>query len=117
MPDTGKRSDVGPQLPEGKPSYLWFAGIVEGRRDPGASQSGPNGADGGHDAELRRITAGINELNLGHAELELDGGHFSILLAEETVDGEHASVANREAFLKLLQELLSRCRSLLLWRL
>lgn len=82
------------QPPHGTASYLWFGGIVEGpRRDPSL------------DVKLRAVTSGINQLRLGQADLELDGGRFSILLNDETIPGERADNAKREQFLALLQDL------------
>ena len=82
-----------PELPVGPPRYLWFAGILEAPR-PDASRDG----------NLRRIAGEIDRLGLGRAELELDGGRFSLLLGENSLKGEKITDAARVRFLELLQE-------------
>ncbi len=85
---------AGMPAPSGIPNYLWFAGIIEGPR-----------RDASIDPMLRRITHSICQLSLGTAELELEGGRFSIMMSEDTVNGSESNRGVRESFANLLGEL------------
>ena len=83
------------ETPEDLPLRLWFGGILEGPR---------SGAE--MDALLREVTREIRALHLGHAELELDGGRFSILLGDEVLPGDRLDESKRERFMAELQRVL-----------
>ncbi len=58
------------------------------------------------DALLRDVTSEIRALHLGNAELELDGGRFSLLLGDEVLPGDRLDASQRERFMTGLQRLL-----------
>lgn len=80
-----------PPLPESRPRYLWFDGIVEGPRVD--------------DGTLRGIVAEWNRLGLGEAGLELDGGRFSILVSDRTLHAGNARLDSRRELEPLLRRL------------
>ena len=96
-PDSPPESseDLAGGLPTGPPLYLWFGGILEGKR-----------RSSDDDATLRGIVDAINRLGLGRAELEIDGGTFSVLMVETTLAGDRVRQEQREAFVRHLQEIL-----------
>ena len=77
-------------IPEGPPKYTWFDGIVEGGRFD--------------DAKLRTLSRSFNALGLATADLELDGGRFSILLADGSIPGQRMTAVLQEEFLRLLTD-------------
>ena len=88
LPPIPGRADT---APSGPAQHGRFAGILEG-----AVATRP---------ELERITAEINALGLAHADLEVDGGRFSLLLDEQTVPGNALSSECLSEFGRLLGEL------------
>lgn len=78
--------------PRGSVRYAAFGGILEGTR--------------GDRAILESLIREINELGLARAELEIEGGRFSVLMDEAPVSTEGMEAARFESFVNLLQQLL-----------
>ncbi|MFQ5655434.1 MAG: hypothetical protein ACE5GW_11985, partial [Planctomycetota bacterium] len=77
--------------PEGPARHGWFDGILEGPR--------------GDAALIHEIVHKLNMAGYARADLEIDGGRFTILLDDEIVPGDRLSEARRHAFLDHLNEL------------
>ena len=80
-------------VPEGPPRFVWFGGILEARR--------------GDDQRLRRSVEQTNRLGLCRLDLALEGGRFSVLFEEGTVEGEQMTSAKAEELLEGLNEIAS----------
>ena len=77
------------ETPRGPALYGWFDGIMEGPRFD--------------DEVIGRLADAINYQALVPADLELDGGRFSILLADRSTSGDAIGPARQERFLRFLQ--------------
>ena len=77
--------------PGGPVRHGWFAGILEGRR--------------GDVETLRNAVRRLNALGLAHADLQLEGGRFNLLLDERIVPGSRFGPEVSTAFVERLQEI------------
>ena len=76
------------------PQRLWFGGIMEGQR------AGPD-----MDALLVDVTERINGLGLARVELEIEGGHFSLLMDDQVLVGDRLLGESRQRFVEELQRI------------
>lgn len=88
-PPRGAEPEVESEAPTHPPRYGWFAGVLEG-------STGSAGA-------LRAAVARINELRTVPADLEIDGGRFSLLLSDEPIRGERLTLDQQAGLLEGLQ--------------
>lgn len=80
--------------PASPPHYGWFGGVLEGRV--------------GDPAALRRAFEQLDRGTAVPCDLEVDGGRFSLLFSEATVDGSALSVERQDQLLEGLSKLLER---------
>ena len=80
--------------PASPPHYGWFGGVLEGRV--------------GDPAALRRAFEKLDRGTAVPCDLEVDGGRFSLLFSEATVDGGALSVERQDQLLEGLSKLLER---------
>ncbi|MEE2939331.1 MAG: hypothetical protein VX460_02990 [Planctomycetota bacterium] len=80
--------------PPGPPRYGWFGGVLEGRV--------------GDAAALRRAFEELDRATAIPCDLEVEGGRFSLLFSEATVDGGALSVERQDQLLEALGKLLER---------
>ena len=92
-PDPNSESRMPPplDLPGGVPDYMWFDGILDGPRVD--------------EAPLADAVRRINALGLAHADLEIDGGRFSILMGDGTLVDGRSDLTRRGDLVPLLDEL------------
>ena len=77
--------------PAGAVRHAWFGGILEGRM-----------TDAGL---LKPLVRRLNQLGMAEAELELEGGRFSLMLDDAKVPGERMTDEAMRDFAGLLQDL------------
>lgn len=80
--------------PSGPPRYGWFGGVLEGRvGDPTA---------------LRKAFEELDRSTAVPCDLDVDGGRFSLLFAEATVDGASLTVERQDQLLEGLGRVLAQ---------
>ena len=79
------------QPPEEPADYGWFGGILEGSV--------------GDRAALGPIVDEINRVTPIGADLEIDGGRFTVLLDDQTLSGDKLTGAGLDTFVNLLRQL------------
>ncbi len=92
MADAGEGPPAVPKAPEGPVRYAWFGGILEGRRPQ-------------DDGALRAAVAELNADGPVPADLEVEGGRFTVLLGERTLEPSELSSERLTVFVDLLQRL------------
>ena len=80
--------------PSGPPRYGWFGGVLEGRV--------------GDPEVLRRAFEELDRATAVPCDFEVDGGRFSLLFSEATVDGADLSIERQDQLLEGLGKLLER---------
>jgi hypothetical protein len=90
---TSTANDSRREPPRGPIRYARFEGILEGRV--------------GDRAALQAVVSEINSTGLIEAELEIEGGRFTLLFEDRPIPGARASAVEQERLLELLTRLIA----------